>query len=373
MERLFNPHLQRKAKLYTKTKNILSFFELCVISVYLLLIYISGATIKITDIVTRFSMPLALLTYILIFGCPLMILIFPVSFRKDYYTEKRFGLLSQGVKGWIADQLKALILGFILGYPLMLLIFFFFSRTPDYWWLFSGILIFTIQICITFLFPVVIFPIFFKQKKVENEQLVTQIKELLMKAHIKLEAVFSFDLSSKTQRENAALAGLWKTRRVLLADTLLKKRTEAQILIVLAHEVGHHMKKHMVKLSGIGFLSTIVLLFAISRVMGLWTGFPHNLETTLVIFPVFILISGLISLPITIGTNAYSRVKELEADKTALDLTHDPSSFINVMVGLAESNLLLAYPNPLKALLFHSHPPIGKRVELAKEFDPTIV
>jgi STE24 endopeptidase len=373
MKRLFNPHLQKKAKLYTKTKNILGLFEIFVVTLYLSLIYISGATVKVTYIVTRFRMPLALLIYILIFGCPLMLITFPISFRKDYNTEKRFGLLSQGVKGWITDQLKALMLGFILGYPLLLLIFFFFSRSPDYWWLLSGILIFIIQICITFLFPVIIFPIFFKQNKVENEQLVTKIKELLMKAHIKLEAVFSFDLSSKTQRENAALAGLWKTRRALLADTLLEKRTEAEILVVLAHEVGHHMKKHMVKLFGISFLSTIVLLFAISRVMGLWSGFPHNFETTLIIFPIFILISGLISVPISIGTNAYSRLKELEADKTALELTDDPASFVNVMVGLTESNLMLAYPNPLKVLLFHSHPPVGKRVELAKEFNSTIV
>ena len=129
----------------------------------------------------------------------------------------------------------------------------------------------------------------------------------------------------------------------------------------------------MLKLFGIAFLSTIVLLFTISRVMSLWPGFPHNLEKTFTIFPIFILISGLISLPITIGTNAYSRLKELEADRTALDLTHDPVSFVNIMAGLAESNLLLAYPNPLKVLLFHAHPPIGRRVELAKEHNSTIV
>jgi len=314
----------------------------------------------------------ALLLYLAIFCIPVL-LIFILSSNKEYIIEKRFGLSRQKRRGWWSDQLKAFALGTVLGYPLLLLLFLLFSRAPRYWWVLGTCGFSLVQLLLSFLFPVLILPIFFTQTKLEDERLDEDIRRLFSGAGIAFKGIYSFNLSAKTRRENALVTGIWKTRRVLIADTLLKKRTASQIIVVLAHEVGHHIKRHMIKLLGVSLFGTGILFFTINSIMRLWDGFPADFEATLALLPVFLLVAGAVSVPVMIGTNAYSRQKELEADRASLDFTRDPDSFITVMAGLADSNLALLHPNPVKVLLFFSHPPVGKRIELAKQYGADIL
>lgn len=368
MHNALNSHLQKKAKIYQRKKDVLNLIQSSISGIYLFVFYISGASKGISIMTAQFKMPLSLLIYTLFLSIPLIILLFPISFKKDYLIEKKFGLSSQSVKSWITDGVKGLFLGFILGYPLLLLIFFLFIHTPNYWWAFGVMGMFLFQIFITVIFPIVLLPIFFKQTRVEDEELVKKIKLMFDKAKIKVEGIFSFNLSSRTKKENAALTGLWKTRRVLLGDTLLKNRSIPEVLVVLAHEMGHHVRRHIIKLSIFSLITSIILFFVLSRVMNLFAGFPEDFQKTLSLLPLFMLFSGLISFPVKIGTNAYSRLKEEEADRSALDLTKDPDAFIRVMAGLANTNLLVAYPKKIRVVLFHSHPPIGRRIEFARNY-----
>ena len=364
-KRTFNPHIQKKAALYHRTKDLLNILQTAAIALYFFTIHISGVSGRVSNMVANAGVPAALILYLLIFGVPVLILLILFS-KREYSIEKKFRLSKQRVGDWWLDQLKALLLGIVLGYPLMLLLFLLFQRAPRYWWILGAGGFSLFQLFVSFLFPVLILPIFFKQSRVEDEQLDKEVHALFSKAGIALEGIYSFNLSSKTRRENALVAGLWKTRRVLIGDTLLKKRTVSQIIVVLAHEIGHHIKRHMMKLLVVNLLGTTILFFVIDRIMRLWDGFPADLETALALLPVLFLVSGAASFPIMIGTNAYSRMKEREADAFSLELTGDPGSFISVMAGLADSNLALLHPRPVKVLLFYSHPPIGNRIDYAR-------
>jgi STE24 endopeptidase len=369
-KKTYNQHKLRKAILYHRAKDLSSILQTSAVVVYLLVIRISGISEYLSHAVVRFTVPAALPLYIGIIGIPLLAILLPFS-KREYDIEKRFGLSPQSRRGWWTDQLKALLLSVVLGYPLLLLLFFLFSRAPRFWWIFAagGFLLF--QLFISFLFPILVLPIFFKQRKVEDGELHEGVRRLFTEAGIALEGIYSFNLSEKTKRENALVAGLWKTRRVLIGDTLLKNRTIPQIIVVVAHEVGHHIKHHMAKLLGVSVIGTTLIFFALNSIMRLWKGFPADFETALGLLPVLILVAGLLSIPVMIGTNAYSRFKEYEADGTAIDLTRDSDAFIAVMMGLAESNLSLMHPSLLKVLLFYSHPPMGRRIEAAERHNPT--
>jgi STE24 endopeptidase len=373
MHPLINKHLQKKAIRYAKKKDLLNIVRLLISGIYLFTFYLSGISQKLSSFSLGFSMPLALIIYILLLAVPLLIILYPATYIKDFIIEKRFNLSTRNIKSWLIDELKGLALGFILGYPIILFLFFLFNKMPGLWWIFGVIGLFIFQVCITILFPVIILPLFFKQTPVEDEELNNRIGTLLQGTGLSIRGIYSIDLSAKTKKENAALAGLWKTRRVLLGDTLLTKRSIDEIEVVLAHEIGHHLKKHFLKLSILSLLSSFILFFFINMIMGLFTGFPSQPAETLTLFPVFVLAAGIISYPIQVGTSAFSRAMEKGADRAALDLTKNSDAFIKVMAGLANSNLAVAYPKKIKVVLSFSHPPIGSRIDFAQQLKQTLL
>jgi len=304
-----------------------------------------------------------------LFFIPLFILLLPVSFFKEHVIEKRFGLSTQSISSWLFDQLKAFMLGLVLGYPVALLLFFFFIRFPGYWWAFGVAGLSLFQLFILIIFPLIIFPLFFTHKPLEDEELVNMINDLFEKAGMRIRGVYSFNLSTKSKKENAAIAGLWKTRRILISDTLLERRKKEEVVVVLAHELGHHIEKHMIKLALCGLATSCILFYAVHRIFVLFPGFPHDFQKTLTLMPLFIIALGIFSFPLRILTNAYSRIKEREADAISIKLTGKREAFINLMAGLANANLIVAYPKKYKVIFFHSHPPIGDRIEFAEQIN----
>jgi len=366
MHPLINTHLQKKALLYQKAKDRVTLVSILISVFYMVGFFYSGLSMKVAVYATQYSLPLALIIYFLSF-IPLGAALFSISSVKNFRIEKRFGLCSQSKREWFFDQVKGIVLELLLGYPILLLLFFLFTRFPRTWWVFGTGGLFLVQIIILIIFPVLLLPIFFKQQPIQDQELKEDIQKLFQKAGLNIVGVYSFNLSSKTKKENAALTGLWKTRRVLLADTLLQNRSREQVGVVLAHELGHHLRRHIFKLALISLSSYLALFFLVHRVMQFFPGFPGELKISLSHFPLFVLITGGLSFPIRILINAYYRIKEQEADRVALELTGNPMAFIYMMAGLANKNLKVAYPKKLRVFLFYTHPPIGKRIEKAEQ------
>lgn len=368
MHRLIDQDVQKKAILYEKKREIFWCIEIAISGTYLILFYLSGLSSNAASFAARFRVPAGLIIYSL-FLIPLFILLLPVSFFKEYVIEKRFGLSTQRISSWLLDQLKGFVLGLVLGYPVALLFFFIFIKFPGYWWAFGVAGLSLFQICILIIFPLLIFPLFFTHKPIEDEELINMINGLFEKAGMRIRGVYSFNLSTKSKKENAAIAGLWKTRRILISDTLLEKREKDEVLVVLAHELGHHIKKHMIKLTLCGLASYCILFYAVHRIFVLFPGFPNNFQKTLTLMPLFIIALGIFSFPLRIFTNAYSRIKEREADAISIKMTGKREAFINLMAGLANSNLIVAYPKKYRVILFHSHPSIGERIDFVEKIN----
>jgi STE24 endopeptidase len=214
---------------------------------------------------------------------------------------------------------------------------------------------------------VLIIPIFFKYIPIENKELKERILDLARRARVPLTDVCQIDLSTKTKKANAALVGLGRTRKVILADTLTNEFTIEEVEAVVAHEFGHFKYRHIWQLlafSGAVTLAGFYILSLVADKAVNLTG-ASGLDD-LYLFPVLLLLMiffGLIILP---WQNLFSRVLERQADRFTLDITSDAGTFISVMRKLASMNLADVDPSWWRKVLFYDHPPIAERIKMAE-------
>ncbi|KJJ84653.1 endopeptidase [Candidatus Omnitrophus magneticus] len=293
---------------------------------------------------------------------------FPIRFGSSFLVEKKFGLSNQTLKAWIYDEIKSIILTFIICLSAGE-IFYLILRNFKLWWLIISIIWIIFSIVFAKIFPVVIVPLFFKYLPLDNPELKSKIFALGKKSGIKLLDVSKINLSSKTKKTNAALVGLGGTRRIILADTLTDKFTTDEVLSVVAHEFAHHKYAHMSKLLIFISAATICSFFCVSLVIekiSVLIGAVNIYD--LYLFPMLLLFITCFNLLIQPIFNAFSRILERSADEFALMVTDDPASFISMMEKLALSNLSEKSPSLLKKILFYDHPPIAERIMLAQKY-----
>ncbi len=168
----------------------------------------------------------------------------------DYYgfrLEHRFNLSNQKLRAWAWDEIKGLLVGVVLGTVVVELLYFIIRQAPQYWWLMAWAAFLGLFVLLAQLAPVVLFPIFYKFEPLQNEELKSRLVKLSEAAGTRVRGVYKWHLSEKSKKANAALTGLGNTRRIILADTLLEHYSPDEIEAVLAHELGHHVHKHILK------------------------------------------------------------------------------------------------------------------------------
>jgi STE24 endopeptidase len=319
------------------------------------------------------SYSLAVFFYVVI----LLIISKALSFGLDYYSfrvEHHFNLSNQKLKSWIWDETKGWFIGLAIATLLVEMIYNIIRTAPFKWWIivwvaYNGLAILFAQIA-----PVVLFPLFYKFKPLENDDLAKRLIRLSERAGTRVRGVYEWNLSEKSKKANAALAGLGATRRIILADTLLHDFTPEEIEAVLAHELGHHVHKHIQKsivlqvgLSLFGFWAVAeVLQYAVDRHM-----FELERRHDFASLPLILLMATVMSFILMPLMNAYSRQKEREADRYSLESIPHVEPFISSMNKLADSNLAERSPSRFVEIWFHSHPPIAKRIEAAEAWART--
>jgi STE24 endopeptidase len=276
------------------------------------------------------------------------------------------------LKAWLWDQFKGLLVTGILGLIVLEIIYALLGTFPQTWWLWMALVMLIFTVLLSNLAPVLIFPLFYKYKPLDDEDLVDRLTQLAAKAGARVKGVYVFDMSSKTVAANAALMGLGNTRRIVLGDTLVEKFTASEIETVLAHELGHHVHRDLPLGIIVQSLLTLVGFWLADAVMrwGIET-FNYNGLTDPATLPLLIValsVFGLVTMPLS---NAWSRWREVKADAYALEMTRKPQAFINAMTRLANQNLADAEPPAWVEFLLHSHPSISKRVARAKAFEQT--
>jgi STE24 endopeptidase len=284
-----------------------------------------------------------------------------------YRIERQYHLSNQRFRGWAWDQIKGYLLGLLLSLVLAELLYVLIRDFPQHWWLiawaaFTALFIFFAQIA-----PVVLFPIFYKFRPLENDSLRERLTRLSEKAGTRVRGVYEWKLSEKSNKANAALTGLGATRRIILADTLLQNYSEDEIEAVLAHELGHHVHKHIFKSIIIQAIITFAGFWVVKYAVAVSVAQGWFIsKSDFANLPLIILVSAVMSLLLVPFLNAYSRTNERQADRYAWKSIPSIVPFVTAMNRLADQNLAERNPSRWVEILFHSHPPISKRVRAAE-------
>ena len=288
----------------------------------------------------------------------------------DYYgfrLERQFQLSNQSLRAWLSDEVKGFLVGLILAALVVELLYFTIRQYPQHWWLITWALFMGLFIMLAQLAPVILFPVFYKFEPLDNEDLRRRLVHLSERAGTHVRGVYRWKLSEKSKKANAALTGLGNTRRIILADTLLDNYAPEEIEAVLAHELGHHVHRHILKSILVQAAITFVGFWAANYVLH-YAVDQHMFEelSDFANLPLLVLVSAVLSLLLMPAMNAYSRFNERQADRYAFESIVSVEPFISSMNKLAEQNLAERAPSKWIELLFHSHPAISKRVAAAE-------
>jgi STE24 endopeptidase len=296
-----------------------------------------------------------------------------VGLPLDFYSfrlEHRYQLSNQKLRSWVWDQVKGFLVGLVLGGIVAEMIYWTIRTSPQRWWLiawaiFIGLTVFFAQIA-----PVVLFPLFYKFQPLENEDLRQRLVRLSEKAGTRVRGVYEWKLSEKSRKANAALTGLGRTRRIILADTLLENYSPEEIESILAHELGHHVHRHIVKGIAVQVVITFFGFWATAALLRYAVEQRHMFETLsdFANLPLLALVSTVMSMVLMPALNAYSRYNERQADLYAFQSIPDVAPFISSMEKLAQQNLAERRPSKFVEWLFHSHPAIWRRIRAAELF-----
>lgn len=346
------------------TKGIFSF-------ILLFLFVMLGYSLRLEEFI-RFHTQnnyLVFIIYVFAIGIFSSILFAPVNFYTGFYLEHKYNLSNQTFKKYVLENLKSMMVGLIIGVPILLLFFFVLNQFEDLWWLVFASAMFLISVVLSQIFPILIMPIFYKITPLNDDELKARITKLAKGAGITVQNVFSFNMSKNTKKANAAFTGLGKTKRIILGDTLLNDYTKDEIETVIAHELGHYKYKHIQKNILFGTAASFLTFFLISLLYKLsisWFDFNSILQiAALPVLSLWAMLIGLVQTPIG---NILSRKYEYEADRYAVESTLKPQSFISTLNKLTDQNLGDRKPHPFVEWFFYSHPSVKNRINALEKF-----
>ena len=360
-----------EARRYNRIRRWLGIADFVIGFVFLVVLLVTGWSAWLRDLAYRVGFQnytLSVFIYLLL----LLVISKALGFGLDYYgfrLERGYKLSTQRFGAWAWDELKGFLVGLVLGSIVVELLYFTIRQWPQYWWLLAWALVMVLFVIVAQLAPVVLFPIFYKFEPLDNEDLRRRLVVLSEHAGTRVRGVYRWKLSEKSKKANAALTGLGATRRIILADTLLDNYTPEEIEAVLAHELGHHVYRHILKSIFVQAGITLFGFWAANWVLH-YAVDQHMFEelSDFADLPLLALVSVVLSLLLMPALNAFSRFNERQADRYALESTSSVGPFISSMNKLAEQNLAERTPSKWVEWFFHSHPAISRRVAAAEEW-----
>src|SRR5271169_6769940 len=345
-----------EARRYNRIRRWLGIADFALGFVFLVVLLVTGWSGWLRDLALKLvgqHYSLNLFLYLLL----LFVISKALGLGLDYYgflLERRFKLSTQRFRSWAWDEVKGFLVGLVLGSVVVELLYFTIRQWPQHWWMLAWALFMCLFIVLAQLAPVVLFPIFYKFEPLDNEDLRRRLIQLSEHAGTRVRGIYRWKLSEKSKKANAALTGLGRTRRIILADTLLDNYAPEEIEAVLAHELGHHVHKHILK---------SILVQAGTTLLGFWVAnwvlhyaVDHHMFEELSDFanlPLLALTATALSLLLMPALNAYSRYNERQADRYAFESIASVEPFISSMNKLAQQNLAERTPSKWVEWFFH--------------------
>ncbi len=290
----------------------------------------------------------------------------PLSFYSGYIVEHRYKLSNQSLQRWITSWLKKNAFGVVLAAVLYVGLYWMIWHTGNYWWLIAAGVFFLFSVILGQLAPVVFLPLFYKIERLDDVTLTERMDKLAAGTGLTIEGVYRMGLSADTVKANAMLAGLGRTRRVLMGDTLLEKFSPDEIEVIFAHEIGHHVHRHIPKMIAAGVVFSLAGFWLLDRLLVWWADIPTAAEAPTSSLPLVMFAMSVFGLLLSPLQNAISRHYERQCDRYALAQTGLREAYRSAFQKLARLNKDDPAPNPVEVFLLHSHPPIAERLAMAE-------
>lgn len=295
----------------------------------------------------------------------------PFAWYQGFALEHRYALSAQTLAHWVRDHLKAMGLAAAFTMLAASIVYGALAWSPRWWWALSAACFALASVVLVRLAPVVLLPLFYAFKPLDRPSLAARLLALAERANTSIAGVFEWSLSGHTRKANAALAGMGRTRRILLSDTLLADYSDEEIEVVLAHELAHHVHHDLwraVALQTAALFAGFLLAHGVLGTLGARAGLADPADPGGV--PLLMLTAGVWSALLTPVANGLSRMHERRADRYALEATRNAAAFVSAMRRLAQQNLAEDRPSRLVQWLFYSHPPIRERIQFAQTWRP---
>lgn len=355
----------RNAKKYNNIKLYVGISKGIISFTLLTLFLVLGFSFELEQYLSKIisNSYLILILYSVIIIITAKIFFFPIEFYLEFRLEHKYGLSNQSFGKWLFEDFKGGLIGALIGLPLLMVFYWTINSFQIYWWVPFAFITFLVSVILAQVFPIFIMPLFYKISPIENEELKKKIFELSKDAGLNISNIFQFDMSKNTKKANAAFTGIGKTKRILLADTLLNNFSIDQVETVIAHELGHYKRKHITKNIILSTINSFALFFIIAIMHTYFISvLGFNSISQISSFPLIVLFAVLLSLIEQPFFNAISRKFEYEADEYAVKATGKKEVFIATLDYLTDNNLGDREPHPLVEWFFYSHPSLKNRV-----------
>jgi len=369
---VYDPDRYRKSQQYLKVNTRFGWIT-ATFNVAVLLIFWFGKGFPLLDEWVQFfnyGPVISGLIYMAVLMLFKAFLSLPFSLYHTFVIEGRFGFNQTTWSTFMMDLVKGLFLAILLGTPLLagVLAFFEYAGTSAWWYCWIAVTIYMLGV--QFIAPTWIMPLFNKFTPLEAGELKSAILSYADSIKFPIENVFVMDGSKRSSKSNAFFTGFGKHRRIVLFDTLIKQHTTGELLAVLAHEMGHYKKKHILRNMVLSILQMGIMLYLLSifiSYQGLFDAFYMHQKSVYAGLIFFAMLYSPLDFFIGIFMQMLSRRNETAADQFSAETTHDPQSMVEALKKLSVHNLSNLLPHPLYVFLNYSHPPVLQRIRTLYE------
>lgn len=342
---------------------ILSFFGQIIFLIWFLVKGRGELLAKQCRIWSKGSNPLAFLLFYFWLWLFLLLIQLPFTFFSSYLWQKHWGFSTQTLNGWVWDFLREATLDLFIGGLGVLLLYGVLRIWPRIWWVVCATLFSLWLIIQTFLWPIFFAPIYNTFQPVQNPQIIAMVHELAAEGDLAIQEILVMDASKRTTKANAYFAGVGSTKQIVLYDNLLNNYSLPEIKAVIAHEMAHWQKGHILRGLTLGILGSFILWAGASLVLSrdIRKGISPRIWGILLLF---FLLCNFVSSPLQ---NGISRQMEIEADQTSVILTKDPEAAIALQINLALGNRSDLSPPAFFEWFSYTHPSVTNRIMKIRE------
>ncbi|QOR01728.1 M48 family metallopeptidase [Campylobacter sp. 2014D-0216] len=300
--------------------------------------------------------------FLLAFLLIISILNLPLSYYESFIKDKKHGFSNMTLTLFIKDSIKSLALMLIFGFLIIYALVFCFEFFGTYWWIVAFALSFIIILIINLIYPTLIAPMFNKMKKLEDENLLEKITNLMQKCGFSANGVYVIDASKRDKRLNAYFGGLFKSKRVVLFDTLLNALKEKELIAVLGHELGHFVHKDLLKTLAASALMLFVLFFAFAHLPNFFYKESHLDGVNAGVFALLLIFGNILAFIFSPLLNKMSQINEFNADLHGAKLS-SKEDMKNALIALAKENKAFVKTSKIYTFFHLSHPCIYDRIK----------